>query len=49
LTGSVVPEATSDEIKNMRAENAAMKETMAELLMENRQLNQNHDRGWRKQ
>ena len=39
LTGNVVREATSDEVKNLRAESAALKEAPAALLMENRLLN----------
>ena len=31
-------EATSDEVKDLRAEASALKETLAELLMENRLL-----------
>jgi transposase len=38
LAGDTVREATSDEVKNLRAESAALKETLAELLMENRLL-----------
>lgn len=38
LAGDTVREATSDEVKNLRSESAALKETLAELLMENRLL-----------
>ncbi len=38
LAGDTVREATSDEVKNLRTEGAALKETLAELLMENRLL-----------
>ena len=38
LAGDTAREATSDEVKNLRAESAALKETLAELLMENRLL-----------
>ncbi len=38
LAGDTVREATSDEVKNLRAEASALKETLAELLMENRLL-----------
>jgi transposase len=38
LAGDTVREATSDEVKDLRAETAALKETLAELLMENRVL-----------
>lgn len=36
LAGDTVREATSDEVKNLKAETSALKETLAELLMENR-------------
>ena len=35
LSGDTVREATTDEVKNLRAEKAALKETLAELFMEN--------------
>ena len=38
LAGDAVREATSDEVKNLRTETRALKETLAELLMENRLL-----------
>jgi transposase len=38
LAGDTVREATSDEVKTLRAEALALKETLAELLMENRLL-----------
>ena len=38
LAGDTAREAPSDEVKNLRAESAALKETLAELLMENRLL-----------
>lgn len=38
LAGDTVREATSDEAKDLRAETTALKETLAELLMENRVL-----------
>lgn len=38
LTGDTAREATTDEVKNLRAETSALKETLAELLMENRLL-----------
>ena len=38
LAGDTVREATSDEVKDLRAETTALKETLAELLMENRVL-----------
>lgn len=38
LSGDTVREATSDEVKQLRTEATALKETLAELLMENRLL-----------
>ena len=38
LAGDVVREATSDEVKDLRAEAAALKETLGELVMENKIL-----------
>ncbi len=38
LAGDTMREATSDEVKNLRSETRALKETVAELLMENRLL-----------
>jgi transposase len=38
LSGDTVREATSDEVKLLRTEATALKETLAELLMENRLL-----------
>ena len=38
LTGDTAREATSEEVKKLRAESTALKETLAELLMENRLL-----------
>ncbi len=38
LSGDTVREATTDEVKDLRAEKAALKETLAELFMENRVL-----------
>lgn len=38
LAGDIAREATSDEVKNLRGESRALKETVAELLMENRLL-----------
>ena len=38
LSGDTVREATSDEVKQLRTEASALKETLAELLMENRVL-----------
>ena len=38
LAGDTVREATSDEVKTLRAEASSLKEMLAELLMENRLL-----------
>ena len=38
LAGDTAREATSDEVRNLRTETRALKETVAELLMENRLL-----------
>ena len=38
LSGDTVREATSDEVKELRAEAAALKETLGEVVMENRIL-----------
>ncbi len=38
LAGDTVREATSDEVKGLRVETLALKEVVAELLMENRLL-----------
>ncbi len=38
LSGDTTREATSDEVKQLRSEATALKETLAELLMENRLL-----------
>ncbi len=38
LAGDTVREATSDEVRQLRAESSALKETLGELLMENRLL-----------
>jgi transposase len=38
LTGDTVREATSDEIKTLRAESSQLKEMLAEMMMENRLL-----------
>ena len=38
LAGDTAREATSDEVKQLRAESSALKETPGELLMENRLL-----------
>ncbi len=38
LAGDISREATSDEVRNLRTETRLLKETVAELLMENRLL-----------
>ncbi len=38
LAGDTIREATSDEVRNLRGETRLLKETVAELLMENRLL-----------
>ena len=38
LSGDVTREATSDEVKELRAESAVLKEALAEQVMENRLL-----------
>jgi len=38
LSGDTVREATSDEVKELRAETSALKETLGEVVMENRIL-----------
>ena len=38
LAGDTVREATSDEVKELRAESSALKEALGELVMENRLL-----------
>ncbi len=38
LSGDTVREATSDEVKTLRAETASLKEALAEVVMENRLL-----------
>ena len=38
LAGDTAREATSDEVRNLRGESQLLKETVAELLMENRLL-----------
>ena len=38
LAGDTVPEATTDKVKNLRAQASELKETLAELILENRLL-----------
>jgi hypothetical protein len=46
LAGDTARQATSLEVKDLRAEAAALKEAVADLTLENR-LQEKHDRGWR--
>ena len=46
LAGDTARAATSDEVKDLRREAGALKEAVAELLLENRLLKKKHDRGW---
>ena len=46
LAGDTAREATSDEVKDLRAETLALKEAVAELLMENRLLKKSVLGGW---
>ncbi|MBO67739.1 MAG: IS3 family transposase [Acidiferrobacteraceae bacterium] len=46
LSGDVAREATSDEVKELRAESAALKEALAEQVMENRLLKKKRTGGW---
>ena len=41
LSGDTVREANSEEVKELRAESAALKETLGELVMENKLLKKN--------
>ncbi|MFD0465258.1 IS3 family transposase [Microvirga aerilata] len=45
LAGDTAREATSDDVKGLRREAAALKEVVADLTLENRLLKK-HDRGW---
>ena len=45
LAGDTVREATSDEVKGLRAEASQLKETLAELLIENRLLKASPEMG----
>ena len=46
LAGDTARAATSDEVKDLRREASALKEVVAELMLENRLLKKKHDRGW---
>ncbi|MDE2340840.1 MAG: IS3 family transposase [Alphaproteobacteria bacterium] len=45
LAGDTARAATSDEVKGLRRESAALKEAVADLTLENRLLKKKHDRG----
>ena len=46
LAGDTAREATSDEVKELKAEARQLKETLAEVLIENRVLKKKRSRGW---
>ncbi|GGF82199.1 transposase [Paracoccus acridae] len=46
LAGDTARQATSGEVKDLRAEALALKEVVADLTLENRLLKKKHDRGW---
>jgi len=46
LAGDTARAATSDEVKELRREASALKEVVAELMLENRLLKKKRDRGW---
>src|SRR6056297_2858895 len=46
LAGDTARQATSPEVKELRAEAVALKEAVADLTVENRLLKKKHDRGW---
>jgi transposase-like protein len=46
LAGDTARAATSDEVKELRREASALKEVVAELILENRLLKKKHGRGW---
>ena len=46
LAGDTARAATSDEVKDLRAEARQLKEALAEATLENRLLKKKHDRGW---
>lgn len=45
LAGDTARQATSAEVKDLRAESLALKEVVADLILENRVLKK-HERGW---
>ncbi|NIV16998.1 MAG: IS3 family transposase, partial [Woeseiaceae bacterium] len=46
LAGDTARQATSNEVKTLRAEARDLKEALAEQMLENRLLKKKHDRGW---
>ncbi|MEM7070032.1 MAG: IS3 family transposase [Pseudomonadota bacterium] len=46
LSGDTAREATTDEVKALRSEAVALKEVVAELMLENRLLKKKRARGW---
>src|SRR5437660_3265398 len=46
LAGDTARAATSDEVRDLRREAGALKEVVAELMLESRLLKKKHDRGW---
>ena len=46
LAGDTARAATSDEVKDLRREASALKEVVAELMLENRLLKKKRDWGW---
>ena len=46
LAGDTARQATSNEVKALRAEARDLKEALAEQMLENRLLKKKHDRGW---
>jgi hypothetical protein len=46
LAGDTAREATSDEVKTLRSEARQLKESLAEVTLENRLLKTRRDRGW---
>ncbi|HJL53684.1 MAG TPA: IS3 family transposase [Arenicellales bacterium] len=46
LAGDTARQATSNEVKSLRAEAHDLKEALAEQMLENRLLKKKHDRGW---
>ncbi len=46
LAGDTARAATADEVKDLRREAGALKEVVADLVLENRLLKKKYDRGW---